>query len=40
VTGEVWIDLEQTVINAAINNGESVSLMFVGQHCKPFRRQL
>jgi len=38
VTSEVWIGLEQNVINAAIN--EWRKYMFVGQHSKHFCRQL
>jgi len=43
VTGEVWIGLEQNVINAAINEWRKslqAKPMFVGQHFKHFCIQL
>jgi len=43
VTDEVWIGLEQNVINAAINEWRKclrAEPMFVGQHFKHFCRQL
>jgi len=43
MTGEVWIGLEQNVINAAINEWRKclqAEPMFVGQHFKHFCRQL
>jgi len=43
VTGEIWIGLEQNVINAAINEWRKclrAEPMFVGQHFKHFCKQL
>jgi len=43
VTGEVWIGLEQNVIDAAINEWRKclrAEPMFVGQHSKHFCKQL
>jgi len=43
VTGEVWIGLEQKVIDTAINEWRKcllAKLMFMGQHFKHFCRQL
>jgi len=43
MTGEVWIGLQQNVINAAINKCRKclqAEPMFVGQHFKHFYRQL
>ena len=43
VTDEVWIGLEQTVIDAAINEWKKclrAEPMFMGQHFEHFYRQL
>jgi len=43
VTGEVWIGLEQNIIDAAINKWRKclrAKPMFMGQHFKDFSTQL